>query len=206
MTTPAWSLRRARTYVRVARGDSLVRNSLYMMSATVATAVLGYVFWIVAARVFSTAQVGIASAVISLCSTVALFTYLGPAAMLVERLHTYEQSRAWNSFIVRTCALTAAVTAVIAAVVIPLIAHARGYGSYFGAGGAVVLAVIGAAAWTVVQMSCSAFIAARRACSASSDDIWGVTAATTRSVTSAMLMSTLSSRSRHLISSAGVRA
>ena len=75
-----------------------------MMSATVATAVLGYVFWIVAARVFSTAQVGIASAVISLCSTVALLTYLGPAAMLVERLHTYEQSRAWKSFIVRTCA------------------------------------------------------------------------------------------------------
>ncbi len=163
MTTPAWSLRRARSYVRVARGDSLVRNSLYMMCATVATAVLGYVFWIVAARVFSTAQVGIASAVISLCSTVALFTYLGPAAMLVERLHIYEQSRAWNSFIVRTCAPTAVVTAVLAAVAIPLIAHAKGYGSYFGAGGAVVLAVIGAAAWTVVQMYCSAFVAARRA-------------------------------------------
>jgi O-antigen/teichoic acid export membrane protein len=163
MTTPAASLRWARTYVRVARGDSLVRNSLYMMSATVATAVLGYVFWIVAARVFSTAQVGIASAVISLCSTVALLTYLGPAAMLVERLHTYEQSHAWNSFIVRTCAATAAVTAVLAAVAVPLIAHAKGYGSYFSAVGAVVLAVAGAAVWTVVQMYCSAFIAARRA-------------------------------------------
>ena len=163
MTTPAASLRRARMYVRVARGDSLVRNSLYMMSATVATAVLGYIFWIVAARVFSTAQVGIASAVISLCSTVALLTYLGPAAMLVERLHTYEQSPAWNSFIVRMCAATAAVTAVFAAVTIPLIAHTKGYGSYFSAAGAAVLAVIGAAVWTVVQMYCSAFIAARRA-------------------------------------------
>ena len=163
MTTPSASLRRARTYVQVARGDSLVRNSLYMMSATVATAVLGYIFWIVAARVFSTAQVGIASAVISLCSTVALLTYLGPAAMLVERLHTYEQPARWNSFIVRTCAATAAVTAVLAAVTIPLIAHAKGYGSYFGAAGAAVLAVTGASVWTVVQMYCSAFIAARRA-------------------------------------------
>ena len=163
MTTPAWSLRRARSYVRVARGDSLVRNSLFMMSATVATAALGYVFWIVAARVFSAAQVGIASAVISLCSTVALLTYLGPAAMLVELLHTYEHSRAWNSFIVRTCAPTAVVTAVLAAVAIPLIAQAKGYGSYFGAEGALVLAVIGAAVWTVVQMYCSAFVAARRA-------------------------------------------
>jgi O-antigen/teichoic acid export membrane protein len=163
MTTPSASLRRARTYVQVARGDSLVRNSLYMMSATVATAVLGYIFWIVAARVFSTAQVGIASAVISLCSTVALLTYLGPAAMLVERLHTYEQPRACNSFIVRTCAATAAVTAAVAAVMIPLIAHAKGYGAYFGAAGAAVLAVTGASVWTVVQMYCSAFIAARRA-------------------------------------------
>ena len=163
MTTPSASLRRARTYVQVARGDSLVRNSLYMMAATVATAVLGYIFWIVAARVFSTAQVGIASAVISLCSTVALLTYLGPAAMLVERLHTYEQPHAWNSFIVRTCAATAAVTAAVAAVAIPLMAHARGYGSYFGAAGAAVLAVTGASVWTVVQMYCSAFIAARRA-------------------------------------------
>jgi len=163
MTTPAWSLRRARSYVRVARGDSLIRNSLFMMSATVATAGLGYIFWIVAARVFSAAQVGIASAVISLCSTVALLTYLGPAAMLVERLHTYEHSRAWNSFIVRTCAPTAVVTAVLAAVAIPLIAQAKGYGSYFGAEGALVLAVIGAAVWTVVQMYCSAFVAARRA-------------------------------------------
>lgn len=163
MTTPAASLRRARRYVRVARGDSLVRNSLYMMSATVATAALGYVFWIVAARVFTTTQVGIASAVMSLCSTLALLTYLGPAAMLVERLHMYEQSREWKSFIVRTCAVTAAVTAVLAAAAIPLIAHAKGYGSYFSAAGAVVLAVTGAAVWTVVQMYCFAFIAARRA-------------------------------------------
>ncbi len=163
MTTLPVSLRRARTYVQVARGDSLVRNSLYMMSATVATALLGYIFWIVAARVFSTAQVGIASAVISLCSTVALLTYLGPAAMLVERLHTYEQPARWNSFIVRTCAATAAVTAAVGAVMIPLIAHAKGYGAYFGAAGAAVLAVTGASVWTVVQMYCSAFIAARRA-------------------------------------------
>jgi Polysaccharide biosynthesis protein len=163
MTTPAASVRWARAYVRVARGDSLVRNSLYVMSSTVATAGLGYVFWIVAARVFSAAQVGIASAVISLCSTVALLIYLGPGAMLVERLHTYAEPRAWNSFLARMCAATAAVTAVLAVVAIPLVSQARGYGSYFSAAGAVVLAVIGAASWTVIQMYCSAFIAARRA-------------------------------------------
>jgi O-antigen/teichoic acid export membrane protein len=153
----------ARSYVRVARTDSLVRNSLFMMTTTVATGLLGYVFWIIAARVFSSADVGTASAVISLCSTVALLTYLGPAAMLIERLHAYERSSAWTSFLVRMCATTAVATAVVAAVAIPVIAHSRGYGSFFGPGDAAALAVVGAAAWTVVNMYGSAFIAARRA-------------------------------------------
>ena len=163
MTTLSVPIAVARSYARVARTDSLVRNSLFMMTSTVATGLLGYVFWIVVARVFSSADVGTASAVISLCSTVALLIYLGPAAMLIERLHAYERSRAWTSFLVWMCVATAAVTALVAAVAIPLIAHSRGYGSFFGPADAAVLAVIGAAAWTVVNMYGSAFIAARRA-------------------------------------------
>jgi len=163
--TPALSVpvAAARSYVRVARTDSLVRNSLFMMTTTVATGLLGYVFWIFVARAFSSADVGIASAVISLCSTVALLTYLGPAAMLIERLHVYERSRAWTSLLVRMCVSTAAATAVVAAVAIPILAHSKGYGSFFGPASAVALAVIGAAAWTVINMYGTAFIAARRA-------------------------------------------
>ena len=156
-------IRWARAYVQVARADSLVRNSLYMMSSTVATALLGYVFWIVAAHAFDSSQIGIASAVISLCSTVSLFTYLGPAALLVERLHAFEQSRAWTVFLDRLSVTTGVATAVVAAVAVPLIAHSRSYGPYFGVFGAAVLAVIGAVAWTLVNMYSSAFVAARRA-------------------------------------------
>ena len=156
-------LLRAREYARGVSGDSLVRNSLYLMSSTVLTAVLGYVFWLVAAHVFSSTQVGAASAVISLCSTVALLTYLGPAAMLIERLHAYERSPAWTSFLARSCAATAAATAVVAVVAIPLFAHSRGYGSFFGTADASLIAVVGAAAWTVVNMYCFAFVSARRA-------------------------------------------
>jgi O-antigen/teichoic acid export membrane protein/CelD/BcsL family acetyltransferase involved in cellulose biosynthesis len=165
MTALVVPIRRARSYVRIARTDSLVRNSLFMMATTVATGLLGYVFWIVAARVFSSVDVGIASAVISLCSTVALLTYLGPSAMLIERLHAYERSRAWTSHLTRMCVATGAATAVIAAVAIPVIAHSnsKGYGSFFGPAAEAVLAVIGAVSWTVVNMYGSAFIAARRA-------------------------------------------
>jgi O-antigen/teichoic acid export membrane protein/CelD/BcsL family acetyltransferase involved in cellulose biosynthesis len=163
MTAFVVPVRRARSYVRIARTDSLVRNSLFMMATTVATGLLGYVFWIVAARVFSTADVGMASAVISLCSTVALLTYLGPSAMLIERLHAYERSRAWTSLVIRMCVAAAVATGLVAAVAIPLVAHSKGYGSFFGSAGVAVLAVIGAVACTVVNMYGSAFIAARRA-------------------------------------------
>ena len=163
MATLSVPITAARTYARVARTDSLVRNSLFMMTSTAATGLLGYVFWIVVARVFSSDAVGTASAVISLCSTVALLIYLGPAAMLIERLHAYERSPAWTSFLLWMCVATAAVTALVAAVAIPLIARSRGYGSFFRPADAAVLAVIGAAAWTVVNMYGSAFIAARRA-------------------------------------------
>jgi hypothetical protein len=163
MTTPTMPIRWAQAYVTVARTDSLVRNSLFMMLSTIATAAFGYVFWVVAVRIFDSAEVGIASAVISLCSTVALLTYLGPGAMLVERLHAYERSRAWTAFLARMCAATAAATAVVAAVTIPVIAHSKSYGSFFGTAGTAVLAVVGATAWTLVNMYGTAFIAARRA-------------------------------------------
>jgi len=163
MTVSVMSIRRARAYVQVARTDSLVRNSLFMMSSTVATALLGYVFWIVAARVFSGAQVGIASAVISLCSTVALLTYLGPAAMLVERLHAYERSRAWSAFLVQMSVATSAATAVVAMAAVPVVEHSKGYGLFFDTAGAAALTVTGAASWSLLNMYCSAFIAARRA-------------------------------------------
>jgi hypothetical protein len=54
-------------------------------------------------------------------------------------------------------------TAVVAAVAIPVVAHSKGYGPFFDTAGAAVLAVIGAASWSLLNMYCSAFIAARRA-------------------------------------------
>jgi O-antigen/teichoic acid export membrane protein len=156
-------IRRARGYLDVVRSDSLARNSLYMMASTVVTAGLGYVFWIVTAHVFTSAQVGIGSAVISLCSTVALLTYLGSWATLIERLHEYERSRKWTAVVVRICVITAALTAAAAAATIAVLAHSKNYGSFFNALPMVLIAVVGSAAWTLVNLFSAAFISARRA-------------------------------------------
>lgn len=150
-------------YLHRVRSDSLVRNSLYLMASTIVTAGLGYVFWTLAAHAFTSQEVGIGSAVISLCSTAALLTYLGSSAILVERLPASEYSSEWNTILIRVCLVTAGVTAVATTVVVPMLLGSKDYRLFFGAMPSIILAVVGAAAWTLVNLLGAAFIAARHA-------------------------------------------
>ncbi len=156
-------IRRVNGYLRRATSDSLVRNSLYLMASTVVTAGLGYVFWDVAAHSFTSRDVGISGAVISLCSTTALLTYVGPFAMLIERLPASEGSSAWTAVLVRACIATALVTALVTALAVPLLRTSADYRAFFNAAPPVIIAIVGAAAWTLVNLLGGAFIAARRA-------------------------------------------
>jgi O-antigen/teichoic acid export membrane protein len=150
-------------YLNRARSDSLVRNSLYLMASTVVTAGLGYVFWAVAAHAFTSQEVGIGSAVISLCSIVALLTYLGSSAMLIERLPGSERSSEWAAVLLRVCLITAGVTAVATCATVPALLGSHDYRLFFSAAAPVLLAMVGAGAWTLVNLFGAAFIAARRA-------------------------------------------
>jgi O-antigen/teichoic acid export membrane protein len=146
-----------------ARSDSLVRNSLFLMSSTVVTAGLGYLFWVLAAHEFTRQQVGISSAIISLSSTVALLTYLGSSATLIERLPARERSSEWTAVLVRVCWLTAGVTAIATAAALPVLLTSHNYRLFFSSALPMVIAVVGASAWTLVNLIGAAFIAARRA-------------------------------------------
>lgn len=149
--------------LRQAKSDSLIRNSLYIMTSTVVTSGLGYVFWIIAAHAYTHRDIGIGSAVISLCSTVALFIYLGPAAMLIERLPTYEYTSEWSIFLLRICVAASGVTAVATALVVPALLVSKEYRLFFSAVLPVLLALLCAATLTLVNLLSTAFIAARRA-------------------------------------------
>jgi O-antigen/teichoic acid export membrane protein len=163
MTQLSMPIRRVPEYLRRVRSDSLIRNSLYLMASTVATAGLGYIFWVLAAHKFTSQEVGISSAVISLCSTVALLTYLGSSALLIERLPAAEHTSEWTSILVRVCLITAAVTAAATAVAVPLLLTSHDYRLFFNSALPIFIAVVGAAAWTLVNLFGAAFIAARRA-------------------------------------------
>jgi O-antigen/teichoic acid export membrane protein len=155
--------KRITSFLRRAKSDSLVRNSVYLMASTVVTAGLGYLFWVVAAHAFTSQEVGIGSAIISLCGTVALLTYLGSGAMLIERLPTSERSSEWTDVLVRICVGTAGVTVVATAVIVPILRISHEYRMFFSTVLAILIAMVGAAAWTLVNLFGSAFIAARRA-------------------------------------------
>ena len=150
-------------FIHRVRSDSLVRNSLYLMASTVVTAALGYVFWAIAARAFTRQEVGLGSAVISFCATAALLTYLGSSAMLIERLPASEGSSAWTAVLLRICVATAVVTAVATAVAVPALMRSPDYRMFFNSESPIIVAVVGGAAWTLVNLLGAAFIAARRA-------------------------------------------
>ncbi|MFC2072790.1 oligosaccharide flippase family protein [Chloroflexota bacterium] len=64
----------------------LYSNALYLMTANVVNAILGFVFWIIVARFYSTEDIGFASAVIAAVGLVIAFSHLGMGVSLVRFL------------------------------------------------------------------------------------------------------------------------
>jgi O-antigen/teichoic acid export membrane protein len=68
--------------------DHLVRNSLYLILSSGLQAALGFAFWIITARLFSAADVGKASSLISATTVIAYLALLGLNSTLVRHLPT----------------------------------------------------------------------------------------------------------------------
>jgi O-antigen/teichoic acid export membrane protein len=66
----------------------MVRNSLYLMLSSALQASLGFAFWIIVARLFSPADVGRASSLISATTVIAYLALLGLNSTLVRFLPT----------------------------------------------------------------------------------------------------------------------
>ena len=64
----------------------LYRNSFFLMTSTVARAGLGFLFWIIVARFYTEAEVGLGSAVISAMALLALLSMVGFDAALIRFL------------------------------------------------------------------------------------------------------------------------
>ncbi len=94
--------------------NSLYKNSLYLMFNAGATAVLGFVFWNIVARLYTSAEVGIASTLISLVGMIILLSSLGFNISLIRYLplHKGERSKIINSVLTIT-GLTSIIISII---------------------------------------------------------------------------------------------
>ena len=66
--------------------DPLYKNSLFNMAGTFILGGLGFVFWIIIARLYNTEQVGIATTLISIMALLSSLTLLGLASTLMRHL------------------------------------------------------------------------------------------------------------------------
>jgi O-antigen/teichoic acid export membrane protein len=106
------------------RDASLVRNSALMMGTTVANLVLGYAFWLCAARLFSVSDVGLGAAVIAAMTLCGTIGGVGVGNALIQLLPSRRDEDAWSRTM--TAGLLAGVgvsllVAVVVIVVLPVL-------------------------------------------------------------------------------------
>ncbi|MDT5080773.1 MAG: hypothetical protein QOJ80_5410 [Mycobacterium sp.] len=97
---------------RQATSDPMMRNSLAIMCSTVSTSLLGYAFWMIAARHFDREVNGTAAATTSAIQATVLIASVGAAAALVEWLPRCDTAVEWRQR-VTTAALVSVVTAAV---------------------------------------------------------------------------------------------
>lgn len=94
------------------QSDSLLRNSIFIMGSTVATSVVGYLYWVLAAHIYTAHDVGLASAFISAMSLTSIFANLGIGSTLIQMLPRREAGYEW-SLTVNMCMILGILTSVI---------------------------------------------------------------------------------------------
>jgi O-antigen/teichoic acid export membrane protein len=155
MSPPA----RAWQRLRALAGESLYRNSAYIMGTTAVTSLLGFGFWVIAARGLDTVEVGRSAALISAMLFVSVFTNLGLGQVFVSRLASRAPGHEWSLTVtlgITVAALASLVGGALAAVLLPLLIPALKGG--LGAGTFILLpfGVVGSACSLVIDYACIA--------------------------------------------------
>lgn len=102
-------------------GDSLFRNSIFLIASTGIMSVLGFGFWLFVARLYTPEQIGVASALITVTTLLGNVSLLGLEASIIRYLPSSKnQSRDINASIVAV-SLAAMLAAVAYLVFSPLL-------------------------------------------------------------------------------------
>lgn len=91
---------------------SLVRNSVLQMSSTVANSLLGYVFWVIASRLYPAKEVGAASAVVAGITLAALLSDLGLRTVVIHSLPGTRELKPWSRIVTMSLVVAAGVATI----------------------------------------------------------------------------------------------
>lgn len=149
--------------VRGLAGGSLARNSLNLMLGTVATSLLGYVYWALAARLSSPGTVGLAAGLVAACSASSLFTHLGPGMFFIEELERTGGTRTWRRILGASLVWTPVLTLAVAGFVLMWLRWSDPSLRHDMHASTIALALVGSCAWTITGLLGYLFIASRRA-------------------------------------------
>jgi len=92
--------------------DSLFRNSIYLMISTGIQAVLGFAFWIVAARLYTAPEVGIATTLVSTISLISAISLFGFNTALIRYLPESKDRQGYVGTIATAAIITSSTIAV----------------------------------------------------------------------------------------------
>lgn len=160
------SIAQGRQRLRRLGEQSLFRNSIYIMGTTAATSLLGFGFWLVAARTLSATEVGRAAALISAMLFISVFTNLGLGQVFVSRLASRAPGRDWSRTVstgIALAALASLLGGAVAAVLLPTLIPALKGGLSPATFLLLPLGVSGAACSLVIDYACIAERQARLA-------------------------------------------
>jgi len=97
MPSATFTTQRVVSLARHVRRSSLHRNSVWLMLSIVIASCLGYAYWVAAARLFPSAQVGLATGLVSLMTVTATVANFGVATALVQRLPVRDNIDDWST-------------------------------------------------------------------------------------------------------------
>jgi O-antigen/teichoic acid export membrane protein len=157
----------AGSLARRLRIDSLLRNSIYVMSSTAVTATSGYLYWMMATHIYHPADVGLASALVATVMLASTVASLGTVPTLIQVLPRRETGYPWSltlNAVLIAGTVASLLTGGIAAVLLPQLSprftitgHQIGYA---------ISLVVGVPLMTLVGLLDAAFVAERAAGSA----------------------------------------
>lgn len=95
-----------------ALSDSFYKNSIFIMLSSLAASALGLVFWILAARTYSSEEIGTATAIISAATLILTISKLGLDQSMMRFFPRGNRSRIFTTVVVTTSAASLAIGAI----------------------------------------------------------------------------------------------